>query len=67
VAYEAEMKPGRRGKSAFAFEWINPRFGKVISDVRLRSVSESNPVKLEKLTIVPKRVAPDPKPLRMSP
>ena len=67
VAYEAEMKPGRRGKSAFAFEWINPRFGKVIRDVRLRSVSESNPVTLEKLSIVPKRVAPDPKPLRMSP
>lgn len=67
LAYEAEIKPGRGGKTAFAFEWINPRFGKVIREVRLRSVSESNPVTLEKLSIVPKRAAPEPKPLRMAP
>jgi hyaluronoglucosaminidase len=59
--------PGRGGKTAFAFEWINPRFGKVIREVRLRSVSESNPVTLEKISIVPKRAAPEPKPLRMAP
>jgi hypothetical protein len=67
LAYEAEMKPGRDGKAAFAFEWINPRFGKVIREIRARSVSESNPVTLEDLSIVPKRVAPEPKPLRMAP
>jgi hypothetical protein len=67
AAYEAVLKPGRSGKAAFAFEWINPRFGKVIREVHLRSVSASNPVTLEKLSIVRKRVAPEPKPLRMAP
>jgi hexosaminidase len=67
LAYEAEMEPGRAGGTAFAFEWINPRFGKVIREVHLRSVSESNPVTLERMSIVPKRVSPEPKPLRMAP
>ena len=64
LAYEAELEP-RGGKSYFAFEWINPRFGKAIREVRLRSASGANPVTLAGVSIVPKRIPPEPKPLRL--
>ncbi len=67
LAYEAEVKTGRQGKTVFEFEWVNPRFGKVIREVRLRPVSGANPVTLDRLSIVMKRIAPEPKPLRTAP
>lgn len=67
IAYEARMIPRGDGKSSFAFEWINPRFGKVIREVRLKSVSDANPVTLEGLSIVRRRIAPEPKALRLAP
>jgi hypothetical protein len=66
VAYEAEMVSREGGKTWFAYEWINPRFGKPIREVRLRSVSDSNPVVLGGLRMVRKRTAPEPKPLRLA-
>ena len=58
LAFEAELRP-KGGKAYFAFEWVNPRFGKVIREVRLRSVTPSNPVILDGLSAVGKRpVAP---------
>ncbi len=67
LAYEAALSGGREGKARFSFEWVNPRFGKVIREVRLRSASEANPVSLEKVSVVPRRPAPEPKPLRLAP
>lgn len=67
LAYEAEMIPRGNGKTDFAFEWVNPRFGKVIREIRLRSASDANPVVLEGLRVVLKRTAPEPKPLRLAP
>jgi hexosaminidase len=66
VAYKAEMLPRGDGKADFAYEWINPRFGKPIREVRLHSVSDANPVTLAGLRVVRKRTAPEPKPLRMA-
>jgi hypothetical protein len=66
VAYEAEMLPRGDGKADFAYEWINPRFGKPIREVRLHSISDTNPVTLAGLRVVRKRTAPEPKPLRMA-
>ncbi len=67
LAFQAEMIPRGKGKTDFAFEWVNPRFGKVIREVRLKSASDDNPVELEGLRIVLKRMAPEPKPLRLAP
>ena len=67
TAYEAELIPASGGKTWFAFEWINPRFGRTIREVRLKSNSEANPVSLEELRIVRKKTAPEPKPLRLAP
>ena len=64
LAYEAELVP-RGGKSYFAYEWINPRLGKVIREVRPRSASGTNPVILAGVSMVRKRIAPEPKPLRL--
>jgi hypothetical protein len=64
VAYAAELVDGGPGRSAFAYEWVNPRFGKVVKQARLRSASPENPVKLAGLKVVKKRNAPEPKPLR---
>lgn len=55
VAYEATLVPGKDGKASFSFEWVNPRFGKVVRTVRLRSVSEANPITLYNLSYVPRR------------
>ena len=65
LAYEAKLDP-RGGKSYFAFEWINPRLGKMIREVRLRSASGTNPVILAGVSMVRKRTAPEPKPLQMA-
>jgi hypothetical protein len=67
IAYDARMMTRGDGKANFAFEWVNPRFGKVIREVRLASVSDANPVTLEGLSIVRRRTAPEPKPLRLAP
>ena len=67
VAYDAAVTTGADGKARFSFEWVNPRFGKVIREVRLRSATETNPVVLERVSVVPRRTAPDPKPLRLAP
>lgn len=64
LAYQAEMMPQPDGKAYFGFEWINPRFGKAIREVRLRTASESNPVLLKAVSMVRKRTPPEPKPLR---
>ena len=66
LAYEAELERRADGKSDFAFEWVNPRLGIVIREVRLRSVSSENPVTLTGLSMVRKRQAPEPKPLRLT-
>jgi hypothetical protein len=64
MAYEARINPRPDGKADFAFEWINPRLGIAIREVRAHSASGENPVSLSGLSIVPKRNAPTPKPLR---
>lgn len=66
LAYEAQIEPHSDGNADFAFEWINPRLGIAIREVRLRSASRENPVTLSGLSMVPKRVAPEPKPLRLA-
>jgi hypothetical protein len=67
VAYDAALRTSEGGKARFAFEWVNPRFGKAIREVRLKSVSDANPVTLEKVSVVPARISPTPKPLRLVP
>ncbi|HEX8985440.1 MAG TPA: beta-N-acetylhexosaminidase [Bryobacteraceae bacterium] len=54
LAYEAELRP-KGGKAYFAYEWANPRFGKAIREVRLHSLTPSNPVVLAGLSVVEKR------------
>ena len=72
LAYQAELadvaKPGRGPVSFFAFEWKNPRFGKVIREVRLMgaagfrrydgSPSPANAVLLAAISYVKARKAP---------
>lgn len=67
VAYQATIEPRGDGMSDFGFEWINPRLGISIREVRLHSISSENPITLSVLSMVPKRPAPEPKPLRLSP
>lgn len=62
LAYDAAIAPCAGGKAAFEFEWINPRTGIAIREVRLRSASSQNPVTLSGLNMVRKRTAPEPKP-----
>lgn len=64
LAYEAQIVRRSGGKSDFAFEWRNPRFGKAIREIHLKSESEANPVSLRELRIVRPRIAPAPKGLR---
>ncbi len=66
VAYEAAIATRDDGKADFDFEWVNSRFGKAIREIRLKSVSENNPVVLRGLDVVKRRVAPEPKPLRLA-
>jgi hexosaminidase len=61
--YGADPVPTADG-TFFAYEWINPRFGKVIRQVTLK-LSEgkrttSNPVLLKEIHLVRKRSFPDP-------
>lgn len=61
LAYQAKLAPRRDGKTYFAFEWINPRFGKAIREVRLQSASNDNAVILAGLSIVRPRAVPQEK------
>lgn len=65
-SYEAQLEPRGDGQADFAFEWINPRLGITIREVRLHSASGENPVTLFGLSMVPKHNAPEPKPLRLA-
>jgi hypothetical protein len=65
LAYEAELVPRADGKADFSYEWINPRFGKVIREVRLHSTGEHRVV-LAGISMVKARNAPPPKPLRLA-
>jgi hexosaminidase len=60
VAYEAELVE-RGAQSWFSYEWINPRFGKPVKEVRLHQAKADNPVTLTAVKIVKKRVPPEPK------
>ena len=66
LAYDAAIAPRAGGRAAFEFEWINPRTGIAIRAVRLRMASSQNPVKLSGLSIVRKRMAPEPKPIHLT-
>lgn len=66
LAYAAELVDRGPGRTLFAYEWVNPRFGKVIREVRLHSASPDNPVTLAGLKVTPRRDAPQPKPLRLN-
>jgi len=66
LAYEAQIEPRADGNADFAFEWINPRMGIAIREVRLHSLSPENPVTLSGLSMIPKLSAPQPKPLRLA-
>jgi hypothetical protein len=64
VAYEAEaVECG--GTTLFAFEWINPRFGVAVRELRVHGAKADNAVLLAAVSIVPKRTPPAPKPLRI--
>ena len=40
VAYEAELvERGKSDQTFFAYEWLNPRFGKPVRQIRLRGTS----------------------------
>lgn len=43
-------------RADFAFEWVNPRFGVIVRDVRLHSTSTDNPITLAGISVVGKRV-----------
>jgi hexosaminidase len=60
VAYQARLEPLAGGRARFAFEWINPRLGKPVREVRLRSVSEENAVLFDELRLAPGRGARTP-------
>jgi hypothetical protein len=49
----------------YAYEWINPRFGQPVREVRLRQAKKDNPVWLAAMGAVHRRVPPDPKPLQL--
>lgn len=66
LAYEAQIEVHAGGKSDFVLEWVNPRLGIAVREVRLRSVSSENPVTLTGVSMVQKRQAPEPKPLRLA-
>jgi hypothetical protein len=66
MAYEAALAPRAGGETDFEFEWINPRPGIAIIEVRLRTASSQNPVTFSKLSIVRKRMPPEPKPFHLA-
>jgi len=80
LAYEAELvdcgKSARERLTFFAYEWINPRRGIPVREVRLKASTgfrnvdgqraPDNPLLLAAVSVVGKRTPPDPKPLRVS-
>ena len=55
----------RGGTTLVSYEWVNPRFGKIVREVRLHTARPDNAVLLAALGAVPKRVPPEPKPLKL--
>ena len=80
LTYEAELvdcgKLGQAPLTFFAYEWINPRRGIQVKEVRLKAAksfrnvdghaSPPNSVLLAAVSVVKKRTPPEPKPLRVS-
>jgi hypothetical protein len=78
LAYEAELidcgEPGRERLTFSAYEWINPRPGVRVKEVRLKGsvgfrgvfgqAAPENTVLLAGVSVVKKRNPPEPKPLR---
>ncbi len=78
LAYEAELvdcaEPNRDRITFFAYEWINPRPGIGVREIRLKGSSEfknvlvhttpQNAILLAGVSMVKKRTPPEPKPLR---
>jgi hypothetical protein len=53
IAYEAALvDSGDSGRALFAYEWINPRFGKPVKEIRLRRTVADNPITLAGLRVV---------------
>ena len=79
LAYQSELvdcgETGRKRLTFFAYEWINPRRGMRVKEVRLKAsagfknvdgqVSPENPLLLAAVSVVKKRTPPEPKPLRV--
>jgi hypothetical protein len=79
LAYEAELvdcgESDRTSLTLFAYEWINPRRGVTVKEVRLQAsagfrnvdgkVSPDNPLLLAAVSVVKRRTPPEPKPLRV--
>ena len=79
LTYEAELvdcgESGRERLTLFAYEWVNPRRGIRVKEVRLKvsarfknvdgRVSPENPLLLAAVSVVKKRIPPDPKPLQV--
>ena len=80
LAYEAELVDcGDKGGAPltfFAYEWINPRRGIRVKEIRLKAsagfrnvdgrMAAENAVLLAAVSVVKKRTPPEPKPLRVS-
>jgi hypothetical protein len=68
VAYRADLVDRGDGKKLYAFEWTNPRLGKVIKEIRLNGSRDfknyqektipGNSIVLVAVSIVPKRAKP---------
>ena len=68
TAYDADRVDAGNGVSLYAFEWVNPRMGKAIREVRLKGSHDfrnargtpipSNAIVLAGVSVVPKRVKP---------
>lgn len=60
VAYEAALTDGGKSSpSFFAYEWVNPRFGKPVREIRLRGTpAADNAILLKSVKVVPKRRLP---------
>jgi len=79
LAYESELidcgEPGQAPLTFFAYEWINPRRGIRVKEIRLKAptgfrnvdghASPANPVLLAAISVVKKRTPPKPKPLQV--
>ena len=80
LASEAELvdcgDSGGERLTFFAYEWVNPRRGIRVKEVRLKAsagfrntdgrMARENSVLLAALSVVKKRTPPEPKPLRVS-